>query len=71
MAHIHVIHDSAGETLTIYWAPPRREQISEEAGEGIILIKDRLPHEVIGFEKLYYRPTENPRAITLEMAQAA
>ena len=71
MADIHVIHDSQGETLTIYWAAPRREQISEEAGDGIILIKDRLTNEVIGFEKLYYRPAENPRAITFEMAQAA
>jgi len=71
MAHIRVIHDPAGETLTVYWAEPRQDQICEETGEGIILIKDRFTQEVIDFEKLYYRSVGSARAITLETAEAA
>ena len=56
MAHIRVIHDPVGETLTVYWAEPRAEQVCEETGEGIVLIKDARTQEVIGFERLYYRP---------------
>ncbi len=52
MAHIRVIHDPVGETLTVYWAEPRTDQICEETGEGIVLIKDARTHEVIGFERL-------------------
>jgi len=49
MAHIRVIHDPVGETLNVYWKEPSRDQICEETGEGVILIKDRQTGEVIGF----------------------
>ena len=54
MPHIRVIHDPGGETLTVYFAEPRSNQVCEETGEGVILIKDRQGGEVIGFERLYY-----------------
>ena len=57
MAHIKVIHDSVGETLTLYWDNPEREEICEEVGHSIILIKD-AQGEVIGFERLYFKPKE-------------
>ena len=57
MAHIKVIHDPVGETLTVYWDNPEREEICEEVGQGIILIKD-AQGEVIGFERLYFKPKE-------------
>ena len=41
MAYIQVIHDPAGETLTVYWCKPREDQVCEETGEGVSLIKDR------------------------------
>ena len=66
MAHIRVIHDPTGETLTVYWAEPRTDQVCEETGEGVILIKDARTHEVIGFERLYYRPGPGPQAVTVE-----
>ena len=66
MAHIRVIHDPVGETLTVYWAEPRTDQICEETGEGIVLIKDARTHEVIGFERLYYRPEPGGKTITVE-----
>ena len=66
MAHIRVIHYPVGETLTVYWAEPRTDQICEETGEGIVLIKDARTHEVIGFERLYYKSEPGIKTITVE-----
>jgi len=55
MAYIKVIHDPVGETLTVYWDDPEREEVCEEVGQGLILIKDEQG-EVIGFERLYFKP---------------
>ncbi len=49
MAQIKVIHDPVGETLTVYWDDPEHEEVCEEVGHGLILIKD-AQDEVIGFE---------------------
>jgi hypothetical protein len=57
MAHIKVIHDAIGETLTVYWDDPEREEVCEAVGHGIILIKD-AQGEVIGFEGLYFKPKD-------------
>lgn len=69
MAHIRVIHDPVGETLTVYWKEPSSEQISEETGEGVILIKDARTKEVIGFERLYYKVEEKDKAVTVETVE--
>jgi hypothetical protein len=66
MAHVRVIHDPVGETLTVYFGEPRTDQISEETGEGVILIKDRQTGEVIGFERLYYKAVPGPHTVTVE-----
>ena len=66
MAHIRVIHDPVRETLTVYWDEPRADQICEETGEGIVLIKNAQTHEVIGFERLYYKPEAGAKTITVE-----
>jgi hypothetical protein len=71
MAHIRVIHDPIGETLTVYWREPTADQICEETGEGVILIKNRVTQEVVGFERLHYREPSNGQAITVETVQAA
>ena len=39
--NVRVIHDPGGETLTVYFAEPRSDQVCEETGEGVILINDR------------------------------
>ncbi len=70
MAHIRVIHDPVGETLTVYWKEPSTEQVCEETGEGVILIKDRRTGEVIGFERLYYRPDTQGQAVTVQTIEA-
>ena len=66
MAHIRVIQDPIGETLTVYWAEPSAEQVGEETGEGVILIKDARTQEVIGVERLYSRPQPGDQAVTVE-----
>ena len=65
MAAIRVIHDPAGETLTVYWAEPTPDQVCEETGEGVLLIKNARTGEVIGFERLYYREQGRP-SLTFE-----
>lgn len=70
MANIRVIHDPVGETLTVYWAEPRKDQVCEETGEGVILIKDTRTQEVIGFERLYFRPEPGRQAIIFETGLA-
>ena len=58
MAKIKVIHDQVGETLTVYFDEPRRDQICEDTGEGVVLMKDPDTGSVIGFEKLYFKPQD-------------
>jgi len=69
MAHIKVIHDSVGETLTVYWDNPEHEEICEEIGNGIILIKD-AQGEVIGFERLYFKPKDASQALGVVLQTA-
>ena len=54
MAQIKIIHDPVGETLTVYWDNPEHEEVCEEVGHGLILIKD-AQGEAIGFERLYFK----------------
>lgn len=68
MAKVKVIHDIQGETLTVYFDEPRENQICEEAGNGVILIKDKDSNQVIGFEKMYFKPSES-ESLVLEGEQ--
>ena len=52
---IRVYYDTQGNTLNVWFDDPRKEYISEETGEEVILNKDRNG-KVIGFEKLNYLP---------------
>lgn len=71
MAHIRVIHDPVGETLTVYWQEPTPDQVCEEVGEGVILIKNPRTNEVIGFERLYYRSGTEANTLTVETLPAS
>ena len=53
MAEVKVFYDQAGNTLTVWFADPREEHISEETGDEVILMKDKKGR-VIGFEKLNF-----------------
>jgi hypothetical protein len=69
MAHIKVIHDPVGETLTVYWDDPEREEVCEEVGQGLILIKD-AQGEVIGFERLYFKPKTDQQELRVVLQTA-
>lgn len=53
MEKIRVIKDVVGGTLTVWFGNPDDEYACEEAGYGIVLMKNRAG-AVIGFENLYY-----------------
>ena len=61
MAQIKVVYDETGNTLTVWFGNPQDEAISEETGEGIVLMKDGAG-KVIGFEKLNFAPVK-PRQL--------
>ncbi len=69
MAQIKVIHDPVGETLTVYWDDPEREEVCEEVGHGLILIKD-AQGEVIGFERLYVKSKTVPQELGVVLQTA-
>ncbi|MBI3127638.1 MAG: DUF2283 domain-containing protein [Candidatus Tectomicrobia bacterium] len=53
MAEVKVFYDKAGNTLTVWFADPSQEHVSEETGDEVILMKDGAG-KVIGFEKLNF-----------------
>lgn len=70
MAQIKVFYEPEMEVLTVFWQTPRKEQISTELGDGVILIKDSISGEPIGLEILSYRPGDNRfDAVSVELGQ--
>jgi len=65
MEKIKVIHDTMGQTLTVWFDDPAKEYICEETSEEVVLIKDADGH-VIGFELLHYRQTEETNGLAVE-----
>lgn len=55
MEKVSVFFDQEGQTLTVWFGDRNAEYVSEETGDEIILMKNRQG-QVIGFEKLNYRP---------------
>ena len=53
MAQVKVFYDDIGGTLSVWWGNPQDEEVCEETGHGIILIKDK-EGKVIGLENLFY-----------------
>lgn len=68
MEKIRVYYDSKGNTLNVWFDEPKKEYISEETGEEVILQKDRTG-KVIGFEKLNFlaHPKETIRTLPVEV----
>ncbi len=70
MAQIKVFYEPEMELLTVFWQSPRKDQISTELGDGVILIKDATSGEPIGLEILSYRPGDNRfDAVSVELGQ--
>lgn len=55
---IKIHYDSLGNTLNVWFDDPKKEYISEETGEEVILNKDKKGN-VIGFEKLNFSKSKN------------
>ncbi len=53
MKPIKIFFDKTGNTLNVWFDDPKKETISEETSEEIVLIKDKNG-KVIGFEVLNY-----------------
>lgn len=50
---LKICYDSLGNTLNVWFDDPRKEYLSEETGDEVILNKNRQG-KVIGFEKLNF-----------------
>ncbi len=59
MAQVKIFYEPEMQLLTIFWQPPRHNQICSELGDGLILIKDETTGEPIGLELLAYQPNDN------------
>ena len=69
MAQVKVFYEPETELLTIFWQHPRKNQISTELGDGVIMIKDSITGEPIGIEILSYQPGDNRfDSVSVEMA---
>ncbi len=55
VSQVKICHDSRGNTLNVWCDDPKKEHVCEEAGDEVVLIKDRRG-KVIGFEKLNFLP---------------
>jgi hypothetical protein len=65
MEKIKVVHDIAGQTLTIWFDDPQKEHVCEETADEIVLMKD-MSGRVIGFEVLNYRPADGNEGLAVE-----
>ncbi len=72
MAQVKIYYEPEMELLTVFWQPPRKNQIATELGDRVILIKDEATGEPIGMELLSYRPSDNRfDAVSVEMGRLA
>ena len=53
MEKLTVYFDREGNTLSVWFDDPKKEQICEEADDDVVLVKDK-DGRVIGFERLNY-----------------
>lgn len=69
MSKIKIYYDKKGRTLSVWFNDPKKEVVSEEIGDGIIVNKDGKG-KVIGLEKLYvdFPKKNSPKSIPIEFA---
>lgn len=63
MKKLKVYYDEKGRTLNVWFDDPKKEYVSEEVGDGVILCKDKKGR-VIGFEKLNITLPKQKRLIS-------
>lgn len=59
MAQVKIHYEPELQLLTVFWQPPRKQQIVTELGDGVLLIKDEKTGEPIGMELLSYKPNDD------------
>ena len=57
MEKIKIVHDTVGQTLTVWFDDPETESLCEETADEVVLMKNAT-RRVIGFELLHYYPTD-------------
>jgi hypothetical protein len=65
MDKIRLVHDTKGQTLTVWLDDPEKEHTCEETTDEVILMKDPQGR-IIGFELLHYRPTQPQAGFSVE-----
>jgi len=65
MEKIKVIHDTIGQTLTVWFDDPAKEHVCEETSDEVVPIKDTHGH-AIGFDLLHYRRAEETNRLADE-----
>lgn len=72
MAQIKVFYEPEMELLTVFWQPPRTNQICTKLGDGVILIKDANTSEPLGLELLSYHPGDSRfDTVSVEIGQSS
>ena len=69
MAQVKVFYDAAGNTLTVWFGNPQDEDVAEETGDEVVLMKDKTG-KVIGFEKLNFSTTK-PKSLQVAFETVA
>ncbi len=65
MDKLRVYYDRKGNTLSVWFADPRKEHVCEEADDDVVLVKDRRG-QVIGFERLnVLSPKQQKNAVSI------
>ncbi len=63
MGKIKVFYDKKGNTLNVWFDDPLLEDVCEETGDEVILVKDKRGR-VIGFERLnFLAASENKKDV--------
>ena len=65
MERIKVIHDTVGDTLTVWLGDRRSEYVSTLTDDEVVVMKDNAGR-ILGFELLHYRPSEAGDGLTVE-----
>jgi hypothetical protein len=65
MDAIKLIYDPVGQTLTIWFDDPAKEDVCEETADEVVLMKDR-GGRLIGLEILGYQSRGDGRSLAVE-----
>lgn len=65
-----MLFDVAGNTLNVWFDDPRKEHISVETAEDVILVKDQ-DGRVIGVEVLNYLSADESKDVTVLPVESA